>query len=201
MTAAEAHAAAAAEGLALVRRKRDGPRANRGGKHQQAVPGAAEARRAQSTWAFTAEEAAPPSPASSPEGVAAALVPPEPAAAPMTAAEAHAAADAEGLLLVRAENPTGFKGGTAAAVAASRSRRAVARRAQREPGRLRDGGGGGAGRRPPPGRSGVAAALAADEAKGQARRCRRRRRMRWRWRRADAAARRKHDRIQGREPH
>ena len=28
----------------------------------------------------------------------------------MTAAEAHAAADAEGLLLVRAENPTGFKG-------------------------------------------------------------------------------------------
>ena len=41
-----------------------------------------------------------------PEGVAAALVP-EPT--PLTAAEAHAAADEEGLSLVRAENATGFK--------------------------------------------------------------------------------------------
>ena len=48
-----------------------------------------------------------------PEGVAAALAPPAPPAAepaPMTAAEAHAAAAAEGLALLRAENATGFKG-------------------------------------------------------------------------------------------
>ena len=45
-----------------------------------------------------------------PEGVAAALAPPAAEPAPMTAEEAHAAAAAEGLTLVRAENPTGFKG-------------------------------------------------------------------------------------------
>ena len=45
-----------------------------------------------------------------PEGVAAALAAARPEPAPMTAAEAHAAAEEEGLALVRAENATGFKG-------------------------------------------------------------------------------------------
>ena len=44
-----------------------------------------------------------------PEGLAAALAPPAPKA-PMTVAEVHAAAEAEGLTLVRAENATGFRG-------------------------------------------------------------------------------------------
>ena len=50
-----------------------------------------------------------------PEGVAAALAADAAKAlqpAPMTAAEVHAAASAEGLTLVRAENATGFKGVT-----------------------------------------------------------------------------------------
>ena len=111
MTAEEAHAAAAAEGLTLLRAKNATgfkcvgfiggsgrnpfqARVRHGGRHKYL-----------GTFA-TAEEAA--------LAVARALAtrPPPPAPVPeMTAAEAHAAAAAEGLALLRAENnATGFKG-------------------------------------------------------------------------------------------
>ena len=116
MTAAEAHAAAAAEGLALLRAENATgfKGVNRGGKHTS-KPFQAQLKRGgrmeyKGIFATAEEAALAVARFLGPEGVAAALVPPEPAAAPMTAAEAHAAADAEGLLLVRAENPTGFKG-------------------------------------------------------------------------------------------
>ena len=117
MTAAEAHAAAAAEGLSLL--PSENPTGFKGVSRQLGCvkPFRASAYhngRSKSLGAFaTAEEAALAVARSlGPEGVvtnaaaaaAAALAP-----APMTAAEAHAAAEEEGLTLVRAENPAGFK--------------------------------------------------------------------------------------------
>jgi hypothetical protein len=122
MTAAEAHAAAAAEGLSLV--PADGPTGFKGVSRSgtAAKPFAA---RLWHGWHHkhlgcfaTAEEAAlAVARCLGPEGVAAALAP-EPT--PMTAAEAHAAAAAEGLTLLRAENVTGFKGVSRAGRSASK---------------------------------------------------------------------------------
>jgi len=113
MTAAEAHAAAAAEGLALLCAENSTgfKDVRRSGKSSGSKPFTAELRhggRKNYLGAFaTAEEAAlAVARFLGPEGVTAALAP-EPA--PMTAEEAHAAAAAEGLTLLRAENTTGFK--------------------------------------------------------------------------------------------
>ena len=118
MTAAEAHAAAAAEGLTLlraednatgfkgVRHKNDRPRL----KPFEAQPWHGGRLKKLGHFATAEEAALAVARFLGPEGVAAALAPPAPEPAPMTAAEAHAAAAAEGLALLRAENPTGFKG-------------------------------------------------------------------------------------------
>ena len=117
MTVAEALAAAAEEGLALLRAENNAT-GFKGVSHNN--DSASKPFRAhlwhngrnKSLGRFaTAEEAALAYARHlGPEGVAAALVPPAPKPAPMTAAEAHAAAEQEGLTLVRAENATGFKG-------------------------------------------------------------------------------------------
>jgi hypothetical protein len=106
MTAAEAHATAAAEGLALLRAKN-----STGFKGVSRLKGRTKPFQASvkhSLGYFTTAEEAALAVARflGPEGVAAALVPEH---TPMTAAEAHAAAAAEGLTLLRAENPAGFK--------------------------------------------------------------------------------------------
>jgi hypothetical protein len=111
MTAAEAHAAAAAEGLALVRAET--PTGFKGvsrNSNSAIKPFKAQLRhggRDKHLGVFaTAEEAAlAVARFLGPEGVSAALARP----APMTAAEALAAAAAEGLTLLNAENAAGFK--------------------------------------------------------------------------------------------
>ena len=116
MTAEEAHAAVAAEGLALVRadnaagfkgvyhNPNQGPKSVRKPFKAEIMCGG---RKKRFGYFATAEEAAlAVARFLGPEGVAAALAPPEPT---MTAAEAHAAAAEEGLTLLCAENPTGFK--------------------------------------------------------------------------------------------
>ena len=114
MTAAEAHTAAAEEGLALVRAENSTgfKGVYRGGaKSSAGKPFKAELRNKSLGYFATAEEAAlAVARFLGPEGVAAALAPPAPEPPPMTAAEARAEAAAEGLSLVPAENATGFKG-------------------------------------------------------------------------------------------
>ena len=116
MTAAEAHATAAAEGLALIRA--ENPTGFKGVSRRSAttikpfLAQLTQGGRPNYLGAFvTAEEAAlAVARFLGPEGVAAELAPTEPEPTPMTAAEVHAAAAAEGLTLMRAENATGFKG-------------------------------------------------------------------------------------------
>ena len=117
MTAADAHAAAAEEGLALLRAEnaagfkgvsRTGGSASKPFQAQLMLGG----RTNYLGYFATAEEAAlAVARFLGPEGVAAELAPPAPPAPEptMTAAEAHATAAAEGLALLRADNPTGFK--------------------------------------------------------------------------------------------
>ena len=110
MTAAEAHAAAAMEGLVLVRAD------NASGFKNVSLDSAVSKRflahggRKEYLGQFaTAEEAAlTVARFLGPEGVAAALAAPKPVPAPMTAAEARATAVSEGLTLVGADNATGF---------------------------------------------------------------------------------------------
>ena len=168
MTAAEAHATAAAEGLALLRA--DNPTGFKFVGHidKASKPFKArvwQKRRNSHLGSFATAEQAALAVARflGPEGVAAALAADEAKAlepAPMTAAEALAAAEAEGLTLVRAENTTGFKGvyhsNNVSKPFHAQLRHGGARHA---PGLLRDGGGGGARRRALPragGRRGAA---------------------------------------------
>jgi hypothetical protein len=117
MTAAEALAAAEAEGLTLV--PADNPTGFKYVGHETnsvSKPFKATARRDGSSRHLgmfeTAEEAAlAVARFLGPESGAAALATaPAPETAPMTASAAHAAAEAEGLTLVRADHSTGFKG-------------------------------------------------------------------------------------------
>jgi hypothetical protein len=112
MTAEEAYAAAEAEGLTLLRAENStgfygvSPNTGRGKPFKAQLKQGG--RNNNLGYFATAEEAAlAVARFLGPEGVAAELAP-EPA--PMTAAEAHAAAAAEGLTLLRAENSTGFYG-------------------------------------------------------------------------------------------
>ena len=112
MTAAEVHAAAAAEGRVLLRAENSTGFKNVYPKSSTSKPFQAQLRQSRLTKNLgsfaTAEEAAlAVARFLGPKRVAAALAP-EPE--PMTAAEARAAAGAEGLSLVRASNPSGFKG-------------------------------------------------------------------------------------------
>ena len=113
MTLAEVHAAVETEGLTLLRA--DNQTGFKGVSYE-------DRKRKFHAWAHrqghsvslghfvTAEEAAlAVARFIGPEGIAAALAPLAPEPVPMTAEEAHAAAVAEGLSLVRADNPTGFK--------------------------------------------------------------------------------------------
>ena len=115
MTAAEAHAAAASEGLVLLRAENATGFKGVSFSANVSKPFAAKLKqggRNTSLGCFaTGEEAAlAVARLLGPEGVATALTPPAPEPEPMTAAEAYAAAAEEGLSLLRAENPTGFKG-------------------------------------------------------------------------------------------
>ena len=121
MSAAEAHATAAAEGLALVRAETatgfKGVSYEHRGRSKPFQARLWEGGQAKTLGSFaTAEEAALAiARILGPAGVVASLAAAATAAlepAPMTAAEAHAAAAAAGLALVRAENATGFKGVT-----------------------------------------------------------------------------------------
>ena len=108
MTAAEAHAAAAAEGLELLRSAENATGFKSVNRNSGRGPFKAHpwhGGRQHNLGYFTTAEAAALAIARflGPEGIAAALAP-EPA--PMTAAEALAAAAAEGLALLRAENAT-----------------------------------------------------------------------------------------------
>ena len=117
MTAAEAHAAAASEGLTLLRAETatgfKGVYRNNSGSTPFKAQLWHGGRANQLGHFATAEEAAlAVARFLGPAGVAASLA--EDAAkalepAPMTASEAHAAAAAEGLTVVRAENPAGCK--------------------------------------------------------------------------------------------
>ena len=118
MTAAEAHAAAAEEGLTLLRAEKNATGFKYVGRNNSArKPFMAQAYRKDHLMQIghfaTAEEASlAVARFLGPEGVVASLAADAAKAlepAPMTAAEAHAAAAAEGLTLLRAENPTGFK--------------------------------------------------------------------------------------------
>ena len=112
MTAEQAHAAAASEGLALVRAENaTGFKGVYHGKNAS-TPFTATLKRDGrknhlGTFATAEEAALAVARYLGPAGVAAALAP---ETAPMTKSEAHAAAAAEGLTLLRAENATGFKG-------------------------------------------------------------------------------------------
>ena len=113
MTPAEAHAAAAAEGLVLVRA--DNTTGFKGVSHSNIIskPFKAElwraGRKRNLGYFATAEEAAlAVARALGPEVVASALTPPMPEPAPMAPEETHAAAAAEGLTLLRADNTAGF---------------------------------------------------------------------------------------------
>ena len=117
MSAAEAHAAAASEGLELLRAENATGFWNVGLKKRASKPFQAKLMRDGRTnflgFFATAEEAAlTVARFLGPEGVAAALAPPAPAPAPMTEAEALAAAEAEGLTLLRSENPTNSRNPT-----------------------------------------------------------------------------------------
>ena len=119
MTAAEAHAAAAAEGLALV--CAENAAGFKGVKRSDCVSTRFEARLKRGgrdvylgTFATAEEAALAVARFLGPEGVVASLAAAAAAAlepAPMTAAEAHTAAATEGLALLRsAENAAGFLG-------------------------------------------------------------------------------------------
>ena len=115
MTAAEAHAAAAIEGLTLVRAEtatgfKGVSLQNDGRKPFQAQLRHSGRNKHLGYFATPEEGALAVARFLGPKGVAKALAPPAPEPTPMTAAEAHAAAEAAGLVLVRAENATGFKG-------------------------------------------------------------------------------------------
>ena len=113
MTAAEAHAAAAAEGLSLLHAENATGFKGVSYSNNLSKPFKAQLEhggRTQSLGRFATAEAAALAVARflGPERVAAALTPAAPAPT-MTAAEAHAAAEEEGLTLLRADNSTGFK--------------------------------------------------------------------------------------------
>ena len=129
-------------------------RSENGSKKFQARHDTRRAQQALGTFATAEEAALAVARSLGPEGVAAALAADAAKAmepAPMTAAEAHAAAAAEGLALVRADNATGFERDVAAAAHWQRQQAvqgaAEARRELQVPGQIRDGGGGGARRR------------------------------------------------------
>ena len=162
MTAAEAHAAAAAEGLCQLPAEKDAglqgrdPADSAASRSGEALSTAGAA----TTWATRRRRRrrSPRAPSGDESGAAALAAEP----APMTAAEAHAAAAAEGLTLLRAENATGFKAFAARTTAASHSTRTLTRRARPLPRHVRDGGGGGA-RLPRRWRQAVAARCSDDD--------------------------------------
>ena len=115
MSAAEAHATAEAKGLALLRAENATGFKYVRRDDRKSKPFQAQVKqdgRNRSLGNFTTAEEAALAVARflGPEGVAAALAPAALEPAPMTAAEVHAAAAAEGLVLVRGDNLTGFKG-------------------------------------------------------------------------------------------
>ena len=107
-----------------------------------------------------------PFPGSPPTQPAPQQAPRAPPRAPMTAEEAIAAAEEEGLTLLRAENTTGFKNVQCNNSSASKPQAHCGAMAPQQPGLLRDGRGGGTGCRPiPPQRHHTAAgAIAAPPA-------------------------------------
>ena len=112
MTPAEAYAAAEAEGLTLLRAENTSgfmgvSRSGSASKPFKAQLKVGGHHHYLGVFATAEEAALAVARFLGPEGVAAELAP-EPV--PMTAAEAHAAAAAEGLTLLRAENSTGFYG-------------------------------------------------------------------------------------------